>query len=175
MDTFRFPFVRRWIFSPGACLLLAVSLATGLLLLLFGSLTAQAAPICNRYVFRTAGADVGTCSDKNKPCKTISYALRQAVSGDRICVASNSVTGPLVYPESLYVNKTVFLDGAWEASCNFGICNFTALACKKPSVTINPGGGGRVIKIEGKLRLRSTASTSLAAMLLVWAATQAQL
>lgn len=57
-----------------------------------------------RYV-STLGADVGTCGAFAAPCRTINYAVSQAVAGEKIHVA------PGTYPEMVIVDKDLNFEG----------------------------------------------------------------
>jgi hypothetical protein len=150
MDNLDLPLRRG--FPRQVSVLLVLGLALGLLLLLLGSFSAQAAPACDRYVLAIGGSNATTCSNINQPCKTIQHAIDSSISGDRICVASHTTLGPLEYPETLNIEKTISLDGKWTAICTGSPqkCNFTAVACSPRYVTIHAHGTGRVITIIGK-------------------------
>jgi hypothetical protein len=68
-----------------------------------------------------SGTDTGTCTDSAQPCKTISYALSQAVDGTEIRVAAGT------YAEGVLVTKPVSLTGG-----------FTLTNWITPSWTANP-------------------------------------
>ena len=53
------------------------------------------------------GTDTGTCTDSAQPCKTINYALGQAVDGTEIRVAAG------IYKELIQVTKPVSLTGGF--------------------------------------------------------------
>jgi len=110
---------------------------------------ARAAPICARYVV-SGGSDSTNCASYTNPCKTIQYALQQAASGDRICVADRSdLSGPTTYYGTVVVTKSVTLNGAWETR-NAGD-PFTAVSCPSQNVVIDGQGLGRVISITGNI------------------------
>src|SRR5437867_10894796 len=69
------------------------------------SAPAQAATV--RHV-ATTESDTGDCSAS--PCKTISYAISQSVSGDTISIAAGT------YPEHVKVGKSLALEGAGARS-----------------------------------------------------------
>lgn len=63
-------------------------------------------PVDNgRYVNALTGTDAGNCSKKVNPCKTITYAVSQAVAGEAVHV------GPGVYPEMVIVDKPLTFEG----------------------------------------------------------------
>ena len=109
----------------------------------------QAAPICARYVV-SGGFNSGNCASSTTPCKTIQYALQQAASGDRICVADRSdLSGPTTYYGTVVVTKSVTLNGGWETS---GVGDpFTAADCPSQNVVIDGQGLYRVISITGNV------------------------
>ncbi len=113
-------------------------------------LAAQAT--CDRYVLGVDAGDHGDCSDMEHPCRTVQYAVRQAAPGDRICVASHSLAGPLTYTGTVEITQSLTLDGAWEAMCvdpSNLTCSFTAIPCNPANVTLDAQGAGRVISISG--------------------------
>lgn len=60
-----------------------------------------------RAFVASTGTDTGTCTDSTQPCKTINYALGQAVDGTEIRVAAG------LYPELIQVTKPVSLTGGF--------------------------------------------------------------
>ena len=62
---------------------------------------------CDRYVLSIDGSDSGDCSDEDHPCHTIQYAIDHAVDGDVICIARHTLAGPLVYPETLVITRSI--------------------------------------------------------------------
>ena len=60
-----------------------------------------------RQFVAITGTDTGTCTDSAQPCKTITYALSQAVDGGEIRVAAG------LYPELIQVTKPVSLTGGF--------------------------------------------------------------
>lgn len=137
-------------------LLLAFALGLGLTSLVFVALTArpaQAIVVCNRYVVNPTGVDSGTCGSPNTPCRTVRYALRQAGSGERICVADNAMfSGPSVYTGTNIITRSVTLDGGWSATCGGPppTCNFTSI-CAPQNVVLDAQGAGRTISITGNI------------------------
>ena len=133
----------------------ALALALGLFLAFSAGLqTTQAAPvICDRFVLGTDGSDFGNdCSDGAHPCHTVQHAIDQAADGDTVCVASNPLARPWIYPERLVITKSITLDGAWEASCiapTHLACSFSSVKCNPANVTLDAEGAGRVISITG--------------------------
>ena len=63
------------------------------------------APDNGRYVNAQTGVDSGNCSKKANPCLTITYAVSQAVAGERVHV------GPGTYPEMVIVDKPLVFEG----------------------------------------------------------------
>ncbi len=61
-----------------------------------------------RQFVAPSGTDTGFCTDSALPCKTISYALSQAVDGTEIRVAEGT------YPEAIQVTKPVSLTGGFS-------------------------------------------------------------
>jgi putative cofactor-binding repeat protein len=132
---------------------LAIALAIGLTVVLQATLTdppARAQGSCDRWVLGQGGSDSSDCSDETAPCATIQYAIDQASEGDTVCVAKHDSAGPLTYPETLEIAKSITLDGAWEASCS-GPCVFNALPCDPTNVIIDALGAGRGISISGNV------------------------
>jgi hypothetical protein len=60
-----------------------------------------------RQFVAPSGTDTGSCTDSAQPCKTINYALSQAVDGAEMRVAAG------VYPEFIQVTKPVSLTGGF--------------------------------------------------------------
>jgi len=138
---------------------LSIALLFGIGLVIF-SLTAttyrpiQAQATCDRYVLGIDASDSTDCSDAHHPCRTIQYAIDQAIDGDTICVAKHSLAGPLTYNETLAITKSIALDGAWDAMCvdpSNLTCSFSAIPCDPANVTIDAEGTGRVISITGDI------------------------
>lgn len=57
-----------------------------------------------------SGTDTGFCTDSAQPCKTINYALSQAVDGGEIRVAAG------VYPEQIQVTHPISLAGGFSTA-----------------------------------------------------------
>ncbi len=111
---------------------------------------------CNRFALNTDGSDpANDCRDPAHPCRTVQRALNQALDGDHICVAHNPLQlGPAVYTGTNTVNKSVALDGAWQAACvdpSDLTCAFTAVPCNPANVVLDAQGAGRVIDINGSI------------------------
>jgi hypothetical protein len=60
----------------------------------------------NRYVNRITGNDAGVCNLPGSPCKTIQYAVNQAVAGDNINIAAGG------YFQDVLINKSLNILGA---------------------------------------------------------------
>ncbi|MBN2007029.1 MAG: right-handed parallel beta-helix repeat-containing protein [Anaerolineae bacterium] len=133
------------------------ALALGMAILLVVNVSAPASPLaaqdeCDRYVLGIDAGDHGDCSDEAHPCRTVRYAVQQAASGDRICVAKHTLAGPLTYTGTIAITKSLVLDGAWDAMCidpSDLTCSFTAIPCNPANVTLDAQGAGRVISISG--------------------------
>ncbi|HUV27430.1 MAG TPA: choice-of-anchor Q domain-containing protein [Anaerolineales bacterium] len=106
------------IFRPASKSLITRSTATriGLILAIlflliggFGSASLTHAAPGILYVDGASGADSGNCQTAVTPCKTISYAITQAVATDMIYVAQGT------YAENLVVNSQISLMGSFEA------------------------------------------------------------
>ncbi len=109
---------------------------------------------CSRFVLNTDGDDTSNdCSDPAYPCRTVQRALGQAAEGDIICVAHNPLQpGPSVYTGTNTIDKSVRLDGAWEAACvdpHNLTCGFTAVSCNPANVVLDAQGAGRVMTVTG--------------------------
>jgi len=107
---------------------------------------------CNRFVLNTDGSDTGnTCGDQAHPCRTVLRALDQAADGDTICVADNPLQpGPSVYAGVYTVDRSVTLDGAWQASCvdpHNLTCSFWPVPCNPANVVLDAQRAGRVLRI----------------------------
>jgi len=137
-------------------LFLTIGLAVGLVCLV--SVLASAEPAvpqrpCDRYVLAGYAADTGDCSNVNLPCRTVQYAIDQALDGDVVCVADDSaVAGPTIYQETIKIPRSLTLDAKWEATCSplFPQCSFEAVACQPENVVLDARGNGRVITIQGR-------------------------
>lgn len=60
-----------------------------------------------RQFVAPSGVDAGACTDSAQPCKTITYAMSQAVNGGEIRVAAG------VYPEQLLLTRPISLTGGF--------------------------------------------------------------
>jgi hypothetical protein len=77
-----------------------------------GTLIARPSTISTRYVADASGSDTANdCSNSASPCKTIGYALTQAVVGDEVLVAEG------IYTETITIGapQTVTLRGGYES------------------------------------------------------------
>ncbi len=132
-------------------LLVAFGIGLGLALFALAALVGSSAQAttsaaCNRYVV-DSGSNSSNCASSAAPCKTIQYALGQAVTGDAICVADRSdIVGSSTYYGTVVVTKSVTLDGAWQAACGT-TCVFTSTVCAPQNVVIDGQGTRRVISI----------------------------
>jgi uncharacterized protein (DUF1684 family) len=89
--------------------ILAFLLAVGITTALVGGLS-QAARASGdgspRYVDGSIGNDSGNCSSSSSPCKTLSYAVSKAASGDTIYLANTiTETGQLVINKTLTIQQ----------------------------------------------------------------------
>ena len=138
-------------------LLLACASGLALALALLVALTpahsekAFAAPAAaTRYVLDYGGVDTGNCTDQNNPCRTVQYALGQASSGDTIRVANRF--SPAVYVGTLTIDKSVTLEGGWNATSHpGGFIWFRPSPCEAFRTTLDAQGAGRVISITGNI------------------------
>jgi len=136
-----------------AHLLVVLGLALGLVLLVFLAAPApasQAQPTCQRYVSYEGGDLTNDCSVEGTPCRTVQHAIDQSTAGDRICVSSVLLKpNPTVYIETITIDLSVILDGAWESQCFVHIpCVFQpVLPCAPDRVVLDAAGTGRVISI----------------------------
>ena len=141
-----------------AHLLIVLGLALGLVLLVF---MAASGPVswaqvtCQRYVSYEGsdgiGGPVNDCSDPGKPCRTVQHAIDRSMTGDRICVSSVLLKpDPTVYSETITIDRSVILDGAWESQCfTHNPCVFQPTTpCTADRVVLHAEGKGRVITIE---------------------------
>jgi hypothetical protein len=107
---------------------------------------------CNRFVLNTDGNDTGNdCADQAHPCRTVLRALDQAADGDTICVADNPLQpGPSVYAGVHTVDRSVTLDGAWQAACvdpHDLTCSFWPVPCNPANVVLDAQRAGRVLRV----------------------------
>ena len=138
-----------------AHLMVVLGLALGLVLLVFlvasGPASLAQHP-CQRYV-SIEGSDSSDCSSEGKPCDTVQYAVNQSADGDRICVSSVLLRpDPTVYTETITIDRSVILDGAWESQCfTHNPCVFQPVEpCAPDRVVLDAAGAGRVISITRK-------------------------
>ena len=127
---------------------LALAVALGLLVLVaLVFVTGQSARANGngiRYV-AAAGVDSGTCADAGTPCRTVQYAVDQALADDEVRVATGVYTGVQTragITQVVYISKTIAVRGGYRA--DFGVWN--------PSVyttTLDAQGQGRVIYATG--------------------------
>lgn len=97
--------------SRGTVLRIGVILAIiPLLIAGFGGASLTRAAPGTLYVDGASGVDSGTCLSSVTPCKTISYAITQAVATDMIYVAQGT------YIENLAINSQLSLMGGYEAT-----------------------------------------------------------
>lgn len=93
-----------------------VAHSTLFLLVVIVALAFAARPVVhaatNRYL-DPAGADSGDCSNPATPCRTLVYALGQALAGDTLMLAAGTYTGP--GNQHVIINKAITLDGAGPA------------------------------------------------------------
>jgi fibronectin-binding autotransporter adhesin len=113
--------------------------------------TATAAPTATtRYVLGDSGSDSSDCTSANNPCKTIQYALTQASDGDTIRVAKGLM--PVVYAETISIDKSVTLEGGWGAvGFPGGLLWQRSSPCDASWTTIDAGSAGRAISITGDI------------------------
>ena len=139
-----------------AILSLSIVLAGLFLILALGLLAVTGLPAapaegstCDRYVV-SGGSNSTACASSAAPCKTIQYALEQAASGDRICVADRSdVAGATTYSGTVVVTKSVTLDGGWATQ---GVGEpFNETRCPSQNVIIDGQGLQRAISITGSI------------------------
>jgi predicted outer membrane repeat protein len=90
--------------------LMVVLIIIALLFAGIGEVTFTRAAPGPLYVDGSTGIDSGDCLNSAAPCKTISYALSQAVATDMIYVAQG------IYTENLVINNQVELMGGFEAA-----------------------------------------------------------
>jgi parallel beta-helix repeat protein len=135
---------------------LLLACASGMLLVLIILIvlnldTATAAPSATyRYVLGNGGANTGSCTSPNTPCKSIQYALDQASTGDIIRVAKGN--SPITYGETVSIDKSVTLEGGWGAvGFPGGYLWQRSSPCNPSWTTIDAGGAGRVISITGNI------------------------
>ena len=118
-------------------------------LLLFGlrsPVPTTAAPAQTyRYVYNGDGVDTGPCTDKDHPCKTISYALGQAQTGDVIRVGSGTYIG------TIHLTRSVTLEGGWRVYAIHGYHSWTRWRCDPSYTTLDGQGAGRVLEITGPI------------------------
>ena len=118
----------------GRCLLSALALSLGLLVVLLWALggsfdVAQADPAV-RYVSSVSGTDTGDCTDQSAPCRSIQYAVDQAADGDEIWVASLDNITSARYTGTgdtpiVSLNKSVTLRGGYIYAHGFSYAHWT--------------------------------------------------
>jgi hypothetical protein len=97
--------------SRGTVLRIGVILAIiPLLIAGFGGASLTRAAPGTLYVDGASGVDSGTCQSSVTPCKTIGYAITQAVATDMINIAQGT------YTENLAINSQLSLMGGYEAT-----------------------------------------------------------
>jgi len=99
---------------------LALGLGLALLVSLWGLLgPVQAAPLATiRYVSSVSGEDTGDCTGTAAPCRTLQYAVDQAVAGDEVRIAALDNAALTVYTATgsgpvVSVNKSLVLGGGY--------------------------------------------------------------
>jgi parallel beta-helix repeat protein len=130
-------------------LILALAGGVMLLLITLNLDIATAAPSATtRYVLGDGGSNSSDCTNSNKPCKTIQYALAQAKSGDTIRVAKGLV--PFTYAGTVSIDKSITLEGGWGAvGFPGGLLWQRNSPCDPSWTTIDAHGAGRAISITG--------------------------
>jgi len=104
-----------------------------------------------RYVLDDGGVDVNDCADAQAPCRTVLYAVTQAVDGDTIRVANRFSSA--IYTGTLVLTKSVVLEGGWAVVSHphAGFLWGRPMPCQPSRTVLDAERDGRVIKIEGNV------------------------
>jgi fibronectin-binding autotransporter adhesin len=130
-------------------LLLAAGLAWGLGILYPPGVSAEGATVI-RYVLDDGGVDAGDCTDSQAPCRTIQYAVAQALTGDTVQVANKfapaSYTGPVV------VDRAIILQGGWVVVPTPNVDLWQRpVPCEASRTIIDGGGVDRAVVVTGSI------------------------
>jgi hypothetical protein len=109
-------------------------LAGGIAVLALSAGLAREAGAATRFVAATGNDAGNTCLASGSPCKTITRALTQAVTGDTISVAAGTYNLALGETFPLTINKTLTLTGAGAGSTILD-----AIGANQRVITINSG------------------------------------
>ncbi len=125
-----------------------ITLTVSMLFILHESGVRAAPNATIRYVQGTIGTDIGNnCSNSQIPCKTIHHALIQAQEGDTIRVANT--TAPEKYKERITIQKSVILQGGWNATVSGSAILWNRpTPCEASRTIIDAEKKGRVITIS---------------------------
>jgi uncharacterized repeat protein (TIGR01451 family) len=106
-----------------------------------------------RYV-ATAGTDSGDCVDSANPCRTVQYAVDQALEGDEVRVAAGEYTDVHFRPRqdittTGYVTQVVYISKTVAVQGGYTLTNWiTADPDANPTI-LDAQGEGRVVYITG--------------------------
>lgn len=139
--------IRRLITCLSVALVLSVGWAMGLRL----RSPLQAAPaLATRYVLDAGGVDAGDCTDPNAPCRTVQYALAQAVDGDVVRLGHRDA--PAVYTGTVTLTRSVTLEGGWHATgAPPDLLWRRPAPCAPAHTRLDAQGAGRVVRIAGPI------------------------
>ena len=94
----------------------------------------------------TTGADTSGCGGAGSPCRTIQYAVDQAVSGDEVRVATGTYTdvqGRAGITQAVHITKSLTIRGGYTTS------DWNTSDPDTYTTTLDAQGNGRVIYIAG--------------------------
>jgi hypothetical protein len=132
-----------------AGLVLALGLALALVgLLAHPSQPAQAQSGSGVIRVATTGSDGPACGGEGNPCRTVQYAVDQAVPGEEIRVATGVYSGVNSYAglsQVVYISKTVTLRGGYTTA------NWTTPDPEANPTTLDAQGQGRVLYVTGAI------------------------
>jgi PKD repeat protein len=108
-----------------------------------------------RYV-ATSGTDSSACTDSANPCRSVQYAVDQAVEGDEVRVASGVYSDIHIRPRqditiTGFVTQVVFISKTISIRGGYTLTNWTTPDPENNPTILDAQGQGRVVYITGMI------------------------